>query len=809
MLRRPSLQKRLLVIFSALGVVLVGLSMFLSAIFGQSFKQDISERNLRLAASIAGQIELSLDHHSNELLQLSLEVTRKGATNTLVHGIMQRILDYHPLITTMCLLDKEGSVLTVVPDNPEIRGLNMSRQPYYQPAAAVPGRIYWSSSYVSSGMDRKTITISIAFTEVMLVAHLDLDVLSEIVRSKNPVTEGFITLIDAGGNSITDTVQEMGTGHVNYMEFASIKKAFDGNDGSYEEQIGGVSGLSSTYLIREMGWVVLVFQPKIGTYGLVDRLIYITSMILIMALVGALLISLGLLKKIMNPVRNMVRQTRSVAAGGYNVSVMVEYAEFEELGESFNLMARSIEAREDDIKRSEIRYKELFENNPLPVIIFDADDLNILDVSQAAAEDYGYTRNEFLGMSVLDIRPVEDISTLKSSLSNRPSGRDKAGVFRHLKKDGTVFYVEVTSHEIIFLGKKAILAICRDVTSQVLIEEALRESQEKLRATLESIGDAIIIIDPELNVTWANRFARNNIGYFVDVKCHFAVHGTSEPCADCAALRSLKDEKTYHTEERVMDPDGLTRTYYVSTAPMYDNLGNVTGVVKSLKDITETKRSESLLLQSLAEKEILLKEIHHRVKNNLQAISGIIDMQSNYTSELWTKKILQDSQNRILSMALIHEKLYEMGELNRIDFGDYISSLVKHLASIYDVKNKGIEFDVSYDRVLLNVDTALPCGLMISELVSNSFKHAFPNNEMGKINLELRKKGVDQFVIAIGDNGIGMGDDFEITTNNSLGFNLVRSYVELLAGTLEVSVKDGLQLRITFREYQECPITEL
>jgi len=789
--------------------VLVCLSLFLSAFFGRSFKQYISDRNLRLAASIAGQVEQSLNHYGVEFWQLSRDISRTGPANPSVQGMMTRILENHSPIARIYLLDREGSVLRVVPDNPQILGLDMSRQPYYQQLESEKNQIDWSGSYISSEMGRKTITMSIAFTEGTLAAHLDLDVLSEIVRSKYPVKEGFIALIDADGNPITDTVDKIGTRSINFMEYTSIRKAFDGLEGSYEEQIGGVSGLFSTYLIQEMGWVVLIFQAKIGTYGAVDRLKKFTSLILLLSLFGALFISLSFLKNIMEPVRNMVGQTKNVAAGGYNVSVTAEYAEFEEMADSFNLMTRSIEAREDDLKSSESRYRELFDNNPLPLIIFDAKEMTILDVSQVAVQKYEYARDEFMGMSVLDIEAKEDVSLMRELKVNRFSGCEKVGTIRHRKKDGSIFYVDITSHEIVFKEKNAIMAICNDVTSQVLIEEALRESQEKLRATLESIGDAIVIIDPEMNVTWANRFANQNIGYFVDEKCHFGAHGTSKPCVNCAAIRSLRDERTYHTEEKIKGPDGLSRTYLVNTAPMYDKRGNVMGVVKSLKDISEMKRSEGLLLDSLAEKEILLKEVHHRVKNNLQAISGLIDMQSNYTSDLWTKKVLQDSQNRILSMALIHEKLYQMEGLKKIDFGEYVSSLVRQLARIYDAKSNGVEFEVSCDRVLLNVDTALPCGLIITELVSNSFKHAFPNNGGGRINLQLKRKGMDQLVIAIDDNGIGIGDDFEISNNNSLGLNLVHSYVEFLSGTMEISVKGGSHFKITFSEYDECPVTEL
>ena len=303
--------------------------------------------------------------------------------------------------------------------------------------------------------------------------------------------------------------------------------------------------------------------------------------------------------------------------------------------------------------------------------------------------------------------------------------------------------------------------------------------------------------------------AKKTPHYIVDEKCHIATRGSDEPCEDCPAINSLKNERTYRTEENMTGPDGVSKTYFVNTSPMYDNGGHVMGVVKSFRDITDQKKSEELLLESLAEKEVLLKEVHHRVKNNLQAISGLIDMQSNFTSDLWTKKVLQDSQNRILSMALIHEKLYEVDGISRIDFGDYINYLMKHLARIYDVKGQGIEFDLSYDEVLLNVDTALPCGLIITELVSNSLKHAFPNGGGGRVNVQLKNKGMEQFVLSIEDDGVGMDFGLDHSNNNSLGLQLVRSYVEFLSGTLEVSEGKGARFMITFSEYDECPIEEL
>ena len=467
--RRYSLHKRLLLVFSVLGTALVCLSIFLNTLIGRSFKQDISERNLRLASSIASQVEVTLTHHGDELWQLSQNITQAPAGDPIVQKMMRSTLSYHPLIERIYLLDKNGRVLRVVPDNPHLLGLDMSNQPYYTERDTVLNYVLWNDAYISSEIGRQTVAMSIYTGDLTLAAHLYLDELGEIIRSEYPVTEGFVTIIDGKGMPIAGADEQMETTGINFLELTSVRNALGGIEGSYEERIGGERGLSSACLIQDIGWAVLIFQPKAGTFGAVDRLLKLTSIVLLLAFVVAMLISLGLLKRIMNPIRNLVTQTRSVASGGYNVSVKTEYTEFQELAESFNQMARSIEAREDELKISESRYRELFFNNPLPVMIFDAEDLTILDVSLAAVEDYGYSRDEFIGMSMLQIRLKEEVQSASQIIRTENTGMRKAGTWKHRKKDGSVIYVDITSHEIPYVGKRAILCICRDVTSNILV----------------------------------------------------------------------------------------------------------------------------------------------------------------------------------------------------------------------------------------------------------------------------------------------------------------------------------------------------
>lgn len=193
----------------------------------------------------------------------------------------------------------------------------------------------------------------------------------------------------------------------------------------------------------------------------------------------------------------------------------------------------------------------------------------------------------------------------------------------------------------------------------------------------------------------------------------------------------------------------------------------------------------------LREKEVLLKEVHHRVKNNLQIISSLLNLQASSRKNEKFQSVLKDSENRIRSMALIHEKLYRSENLSRIDFTEYINSLITHLIQSFAVNNDMIEFKVDLDEIRLELDTAISCGLLINELVSNSIMHALPQGNRGEISIILRKNGNREFTMKIGDNGVGLPPDFEIDTAETLGLQLVASLVDQLRGRMEIMRTDG------------------
>lgn len=214
-------------------------------------------------------------------------------------------------------------------------------------------------------------------------------------------------------------------------------------------------------------------------------------------------------------------------------------------------------------------------------------------------------------------------------------------------------------------------------------------------------------------------------------------------------------------------------------------------------DIAERKRMEEKIRAALREKEVLLKEVHHRVKNNMQVISSILDLQSMYIKNNHTLKVFADSQNRIRSMALVHEKLYESKDLARIDFAEYVRSMTGHLLSLHGAGD-GVRFSIDIKDVLLDVNAAIPCGLIINELVSNSLKYAFPKGRKGEIHIGLRLAKDNKFTLTVKDNGVGLPKGLDFRKTESLGLQLVIMLTEQLDGSIEVDTRKGTTFKITF-----------
>jgi PAS domain S-box-containing protein len=268
----------------------------------------------------------------------------------------------------------------------------------------------------------------------------------------------------------------------------------------------------------------------------------------------------------------------------------------------------------------------------------------------------------------------------------------------------------------------------------------------------------------------------------------------------------LERMKEQHTLRR-KDTAAALRNYEFRFVDRHSNIkdilltvGMIPGTTKSvtsLLDITERKRAEEQIAAALQEKEVLLKEIHHRVKNNLQVICSLLDLQSDYIEDERTLQMLKDSRARVRSMALIHEKLYQAQDLTRVDFGEYIQNLAKSLFRSYRTQTAGVTLKVNVADVLLDIDRAIPCGLIINEMVSNALKYGFPDGREGEICVELFSAS-GEFTLVVRDNGVGFPQDLDFRKTKTLGLKLVTTLAKQLRGTIELYSNGGTEFKLRF-----------
>jgi two-component sensor histidine kinase len=221
------------------------------------------------------------------------------------------------------------------------------------------------------------------------------------------------------------------------------------------------------------------------------------------------------------------------------------------------------------------------------------------------------------------------------------------------------------------------------------------------------------------------------------------------------------------------------------------------GTVIIVRDITERKQAEEQIKASLLEKETMLKEIHHRVKNNLQVISSLLDLQSSYVQDEKAKEALRESMNRVRTMATIHTQLYQSQDLTKVDFEILIRNLISNISQSYGRTVSPVKINVDTDKTRLGIDASIPCGLILNELVSNALKHAFPGGKEGEINITMRSED-NQVVLTVSDNGIGFPESIDFNNLKSLGLQLVNILVGQMNGKIDLQVDGGTTWTIIF-----------
>ena len=260
-----------------------------------------------------------------------------------------------------------------------------------------------------------------------------------------------------------------------------------------------------------------------------------------------------------------------------------------------------------------------------------------------------------------------------------------------------------------------------------------------------------------------------------------------------AAEKGIHRGMTY----QITLPDG--KKYYELSIAKKTTPNSEPHYIALARDITERKEANQQIAKALKEKEILIKEIHHRVKNNLIVMSSLLNLQADYVKDKASYGMFMESKDRARSMALIHERLYQSADLREIDFGDYIRSLAMELYRTYVSNPEIIKINLDLESVMVDINTAIPCGLIINELVTNAFKHAFPQNITGEVNIKFHTKD-GNCILKVSDNGIGLPHDIDLKNSESLGLKLVNVLAGQIDGEIKINADQGTMFRIDFPE---------
>jgi PAS domain S-box-containing protein len=477
------------------------------------------------------------------------------------------------------------------------------------------------------------------------------------------------------------------------------------------------------------------------------------------------------------------------------------------LGKITNQMIESVSREIIERKKAEERFKQVAESAGEWIWEVDANGLFTYS-SRVVEKILGYPREEIVGK-----KHFYDffLPLMKKELKEKTfEAFHMKAVFKnfvnaHVHKNGQVVFLEKSGTPVLdergnLLGYRG---VDTDITERKRADEALRASEEKYRVVFETTGTAIVIVKDDI-ISMVNTEFEKLSGYSKK-----EVEG-KKSWTEFIVKEDLERMKEYYRLYKI-DPGAVPNTYEFKACDRYGNIKdifmrialipNTKKMVVSLLDITEHKQAEESLRISFKEKEILLREVHHRTKNNLQVILSLLDLQS---LTIRDKKMLggiKDIQNRIRSIALVHEKLYQSKDLSNVNLKNYIQEVTNALIKSYEGSKQRISLILDIDNIFISLDTITTCGLIVNELVSNSLKYAFPNNRKGKIKIALHATDGKEMELQISDDGIGLPDGLDFRNTKSLGLKLVRWLAEdQLGGEVVLKGKKGTDFLIKFKE---------
>ncbi len=461
---------------------------------------------------------------------------------------------------------------------------------------------------------------------------------------------------------------------------------------------------------------------------------------------------------------------------------------------------------EASVELSESLNKQIIETIPSGIVMVSMEG-KILKANLVAQKILGLSYDQLKNIYIEEFKTktiwengseckVEDYPVSKCLLENREQPPVTIGVKRPDGNISWAIFTAIPVYENISKKQTGALVTFVDISERKKIEEDLRNSEEKFRYLSNAVFEGIVLSENGV-ILEVNQACADMLGCNIsEIIGKNATHCTPED-EQQKIIDNIRSGNESSYESKAIKKDGTIFPIEIRGKQIPYKNGNLRVTV--IRDISRYKEAEKQIRKSLYEKEILLKEIHHRVKNNLQIISSLLYLQSKKTQDKNVIDIFKESQNRIRSMSFIHEKLYESKELDKVDFQDYIHNLSANLIQSYGIKENYLTLNIEIDNTLLDISTAIPCGLIVNELLVNSLKYAFSEDSSdNNILIKLYEEN-NNFVLIVSDNGIGFPENINFRETETLGLQLVTLLSQQLDAKIEMTVSSGTTFKITFK----------